>query len=115
MKEILTAIVRLVLSRLVGEFNDANNRREIRNTLTQYLSGFCVDDEGNGEFRSIVIVCDETNNGPLVIDNNDIVINMTVKNKDYYQQPLSADSHYEFSYKKLFGVHEVNFATGASN
>ena len=57
------------------EFNDEFTRAQFRNLITPYLRGV----KGRRGITDFKVVCDETNNTPIVIDNNQFIGDIYIK------------------------------------
>ena len=60
------------------EFNDETTRNTIRSGIDQWLGDY----KARHELYDYMVICDETNNTPKVVDSNEIKIDISLK--DYY-------------------------------
>jgi hypothetical protein len=64
-----------IANKLLFEINNSSTRTSFINTITPILSSV----EGTGGLQSYRIICDETNNTPVIIDDNKFVVDIVLK------------------------------------
>jgi hypothetical protein len=66
------------LPNLIGEYNDSKTRDFVQNVLQLSLAYF----ENDSRWR---VLCDESNNTPEVIDNNEIIVSLLSPTENEYR------------------------------
>ncbi len=73
----LTKLLGAFVERYIGEPNTAVTRERVTNEITAFVKNFIV--EFKPSIADFKVICDETNNPPAVVANNELVIRVEVK------------------------------------
>ena len=80
-----------VIKSLGYNFNNAITRATVENKIFNILKNYVYE----GEIIDYTVICDERNNPPSVIENNDIVANITWTDK------FKQKHNYEVNFQKI--------------